>query len=71
MTTYLKQRPSVSMHAYKGNKLLIFKAIKLMGFSLNVFTEFTEFSDKKNKIKKIKNEHCGVGTQDLLCKRQR
>ena len=35
-------------------------------FSLNVFTEFAEFSDKK-----IKNDHCGAGTQDLLCKRQR
>ena len=37
-------------------------------FSLNVFAEFAEFSDKKLKIK---NEDCEVGTQDLLCKRQR
>ena len=37
-------------------------------FSLNVFTEFAEFSDKKLKIKK---EDYRVGTQDLLCKRQR
>ena len=34
-------------------------------FSRNAFTEF---SDKKIKIKK---ENCRVGTQDLLCKRQR
>ena len=38
-------------------------------FSLNAFTEFAEFSDKK-KIK-IKKEDSRVGTQDLLCKRQR
>ena len=37
-------------------------------FSLNAFTEFAEFSDIKIKIKK---ENCRVGTQDLLCKRQR
>ena len=42
----------------------------VMEFSLNVFTEFAEFSDKK-KSNKIKNEQCGAGTQDLLCKRQR
>ena len=36
--------------------------------SLNSFTEFAEFSDRKIKIKK---ENCRVGTQDLLCKRQR
>ena len=39
-----------------------------MEFSLNAFTEFAEFSDKKIKIKK---ENCRVGTQDLICKRQR
>ena len=38
-------------------------------FSLNVFTEFAEFSDKKKL--KIKKEDYRVGTQDLLCKRQR
>ena len=37
-----------------------------MEFSLNPFTEFVEFRDKKIKIK-----NCRVGTQDLLCKRQR
>ena len=40
----------------------------IMEFSLNTFSEFTEFSDKKIKIKK---ENRKVGTQDLLCKRQR
>ena len=39
-----------------------------MEFSLNVFTEFAEFSDKKIKIKMA---NCRIGTQDLLCKRQR
>ena len=39
-----------------------------MEFSLNVFTEFAEFSDKKIKNQK---EDCRVGTQELLCKRQR
>ena len=39
-----------------------------MEFSLNVFTEFAEFSDKN--FLKNKNEQCGAGTQDLLCKRQ-
>ena len=33
-------------------------------FSLNSLNSVT----KKNL--KIKNEHCGVGTHDLLCKRQ-
>ena len=42
---------------------------ELLEFSLNAFTEFAEFSDKK-KIK-IKKEDCSIGTQDLLCKRQR
>ena len=37
-------------------------------FSLNVFTELALNSVKKNL--KIKNEQCGAGTQDLLCKRQ-
>ena len=40
-----------------------------MEFSLNIFNEFAEFSEKK--IKKIKQEDCRVGTQDLLCKRER
>ena len=38
-----------------------------MEFSLNVFTEFAEFSDKL----KIKKKDYRIGTQDLLCKRQR
>ena len=34
-------------------------------FSLNSLNSVTK------KIKKIKNENCGAGTQDLLCKTQR